>query len=48
MACRFKRPGRVRVGARVRPERVRIVAETVDIGPRIDDGRLEAPSGTGR
>jgi len=41
-------PHTIDVGARDRPEQVRIVIETVDINPRIDDGRFKAPAGTRR
>lgn len=48
MACRLERPRRLRVGTRARAGRVRIVVETVDIKPRVDDKWFTAPSGTPR
>jgi outer membrane lipoprotein-sorting protein len=39
-------PHAIDVGARGRPGQVRIIVETVDINPRIDDSRFKAPSGT--
>ena len=41
-------PHAIDVGARDRPGQVRIIVETVDINPRIDDGRFKAPAGTRR
>jgi hypothetical protein len=37
-------PHAIEVGARGRPQRLRIVVETVDNNPRIDDERFKTPS----
>jgi outer membrane lipoprotein-sorting protein len=39
-------PHAIEMGARNRPERVRIVVETIEVNPSIDDSRFRAPPGT--
>jgi outer membrane lipoprotein-sorting protein len=41
-------PHTIEMGRRNRPERVRIVVETIELNPSIEDGRFKAPSGTRR
>jgi outer membrane lipoprotein-sorting protein len=41
-------PHTLEIGARGRPERVRIVVEAIELNPQIDDARFKAPSGTRR
>jgi outer membrane lipoprotein-sorting protein len=41
-------PHMLEIGARGRPERVRISVEAVELNPQIDDGRFRAPAGTRR
>lgn len=41
-------PHSLEIGARGRPERVRISVETVELNAPIDDGRFRAPAGTRR
>lgn len=41
-------PHTLEMSARDSPTRLRIVVESIEINPRIDDGRFKAPSGTRR
>ena len=39
-------PHTIEMGAANRPDRVRVVVETIEVNPSIDDSRFRAPSGT--
>lgn len=41
-------PHEIELGARGRPQRVRIVLNTVEVNPRIEDSRFRMPAGTRR
>jgi hypothetical protein len=41
-------PHTIEVGARTRPDRLRILVETIEVNPSIDDARFRAPAGTHR